>query len=67
MPCPESGSYYSRIGDFASLRFQMAINPATIYAVFRASPKRQIKAQLAGNGHSIGKSCNAELTLIRRP
>jgi hypothetical protein len=39
------------------------INPATIYIVFRASRKCQIKAQLAANGYSIGKSCNAELTL----
>ena len=44
-----------------------AINPATKYAVFRASDKRQIKAQLAGNGCSIDKSCNAELTLSWSP
>ncbi len=41
----------------------VAINPATIYIVFRASGKCQIKAQLAANGYSIGKSCNAELAL----
>jgi len=29
------------------------INPATKYAVFRASDKRQIKAQLAGKTHCI--------------
>jgi len=34
-----------------------------MYIVFRASRKRQIKAQLAANGYSIGKSCNAGLTL----
>ena len=43
------------------------INPATKYVVFRASDKRQIKAQLAGNGCSIDKSCNAEMALIRSP
>ena len=43
------------------------INPMTIYVAFRASDKRQIKAQLAANGCSIGKSCNAELALIRSP
>ncbi|MCP4276012.1 MAG: hypothetical protein GY779_06630 [Gammaproteobacteria bacterium] len=37
------------------------INPATKYAVFRVSDKRQIKARLAANGYSIGKSRNAEL------
>jgi len=40
-----------------------AINPATIYITFRVSRKRQIKARLAANGHSIGKSRNAELAL----
>jgi hypothetical protein len=34
-----------------------------MYIVFRASRKRQIKAQLAANGYSISKSCNAGLTL----
>jgi hypothetical protein len=43
------------------------INPATMYVVFRASDKRQIKAQPAGNDYSIGKSCNAEMALIRSP
>jgi hypothetical protein len=37
------------------------INPVTKYDVFRFSSKRQIEARLAGNGHSIGKSRNAEL------
>jgi len=39
------------------------IAPATIYVIFRASTKRQIKAPLAANGCSIGKSCNAGLAL----
>jgi len=43
------------------------INPATIYVVFRGPRKRQIKARLAANGHSIGKSCNAELALSWAP
>jgi len=38
-----------------------------MYIVFRASDKRQIKAQLAGNGCSIGKSCNAEMAFVRSP
>jgi hypothetical protein len=29
--------------------------------MFRVSRKLQIKARLAGNGRSLGKSCNAEL------
>jgi len=37
------------------------------YTVFRASDKRQIEAQLAGNGCSDDKNCNAELALIRSP
>jgi hypothetical protein len=37
------------------------INPATKYIVFRATRMRQIKAQLAAKGCSLGKSCNAEL------
>jgi hypothetical protein len=49
------------------------------YTEFRASDKRQIKAQLAGKTHciryahgaspgcSIDKSCNTELALIRSP
>ena len=47
--------------------FTSIINPATKYIVFRVTDKRQIKAQLAGNGCSIGKSCNAALALISRP
>jgi hypothetical protein len=43
------------------------ITPATKYVAFRASDKHQIKAQLAGNGCSIDKSCNAELMLIKSP
>ena len=43
------------------------INPATIYVVFRAIDKRQIKARLAANGCSIGKSRNAELAFISCP
>ena len=43
------------------------INPATIYVAFRATDKRQIKAQLAGKGCSLGKSCNAELALVSSP
>jgi hypothetical protein len=58
---------------------QHSINPAIVYVVFRASRKRQIKAQLAGKtqsvryahgadpGCSIDKSCNAELTLSWSP
>ena len=38
---------------------EFIINPATIYVVFRASGRCWIKAQCAGNGHSIGKRCNA--------
>jgi len=41
----------------------LIINPATIYITFRVSRKRQIKARLAVNGHSIGKSRNAEQAL----
>jgi len=48
-------SFLARHGDH--------INPTTIYIVFRASRKRQIKAQFAANGYSIGKSCNAGLAL----
>jgi hypothetical protein len=46
---------------------QRSINPPIVYVVFRASRKGQIKAQLAGNGCSIDKSCNAELTLSWSP
>jgi hypothetical protein len=38
-----------------------------MYIVFRAPGNRQIKAQLAANGFSIGKSCNAELALSWSP
>ena len=38
----------------------MTINPATYYVWFRASGILRIKAWLAGNGHSIVKSRNAE-------
>jgi len=63
----------------ARTTFCLPINPAAIYVVFRAFDKRQIKAQPAakaqgiryahgaGPGYSIGKSCNAELVLIRSP
>jgi hypothetical protein len=34
-----------------------------MHIIFRASRKRQIKAQLAANGYSISKSCNAGLML----
>jgi len=37
------------------------INATTKYIVFRASRMRQIKAQLAAKGCSLGKSCNAEM------
>jgi hypothetical protein len=46
---------------------QRSINPPIVYVVFRASRKRQIKAQLAGIGCSIDKSCNGELTLSWSP
>jgi hypothetical protein len=63
-------AYFSQIlkADILQIaRFGVLINPATKYVVFRASDKRQIKAQLAGNGCSIDKSCNTELALIRSP
>ena len=43
------------------MRYCSIINPATMYIAFRASRKRQIKARLAANGYSIGKSRYAEL------
>jgi len=46
---------------------ELTINPATIYIAFRAPRKRQIKAWLAANGCSIGKSRNTELAFSWSP
>ena len=44
--------------------YTKSITPATKYAVLRGSDKRKIKAQLAGNGCSIDKSCKAYRILL---